>query len=326
MSRSWLRELIRSLSERARAIRRRVTSGTTLNHRNTAIAAMIGSAACWGGGSVASKAALQHLDPIPLLLLQLASSTAILWFAVFVTDGFARSDRSARIAALAGILEPGLSYTLGTWGLALSSASVASTIGATEPVIILLLAAVFLRERMAPRHIIGAAGTVAGLFLIADPVRTSTVDIGGVLLVLGGTAAAAAYVLVSARFSHEVPPALGAARQQTVGLAVVAGLLVAVVVNGDTPNWSDLNTEALILAFASGAIQYALAFWLYLWGLKHLAASEAGLTLALIPAFGILGGNVFLSERLQTVQLAGSALIVATLILTLANPNTSTAG
>ena len=38
----------------------------------------------------------------------------------------------------------------------------------------------------------------------------------------------------------------------------------------------------------SGIVQYACAFWLYLWALKGLRADEAGLYLSLTPVFGLM--------------------------------------
>ncbi|ANK72926.1 MULTISPECIES: EamA family transporter [Ensifer] len=43
----------------------------------------------------------------------------------------------------------------------------------------------------------------------------------------------------------------------------------------------------LALALISGIVQYALAFWLYLIGLKRLPVSTAALFLTLTPVFGI---------------------------------------
>lgn len=263
-----------------------------------------------------SKAALAELDAIPLLVLQLASSSVLLWLIVLMAGQYIRANRPARIAALAGLLEPGLSYSLGTVGLALSSASIASTIGATEPIIIMLLATLFLREPLGSRRILGAAGVVAGLLLITNPSASSEGSVLGAILVLGGTFTAAAYVLVAARFSHDVPAALGAARQQSIGLLLALIVLAAQIVLGPPLRSESISGWALMLAAGSGVIQYALAFWLYLWGLKHLHASEAGLLLALIPVFGVLGGTALLGERLGIREIGGVILIVVTLAFT----------
>jgi len=64
-------------------------------------------------------------------------------------------------------------------------------------------------------------------------------------------------------------------------------------------------------AALSGVVQYALAFWLYLVGLKHLSANAAALWLTLIPVFGVTGAYFWLGEIPTLPMLLGMALILA---------------
>ena len=61
----------------------------------------------------------------------------------------------------------------------------------------------------------------------------------------------------------------------------------------------------LLFAALSGIVQYALAFWLYLFALQHLRASVAAFYLALIPVFGIAAASVFLGESLSPRPMGG---------------------
>jgi drug/metabolite transporter (DMT)-like permease len=56
-------------------------------------------------------------------------------------------------------------------------------------------------------------------------------------------------------------------------------------------------------------LYYALAFWLYLTGLRRIPAALAGLFLNLIPIFGV-GTGYLLGERLSSLQALGALLIV----------------
>lgn len=58
-------------------------------------------------------------------------------------------------------------------------------------------------------------------------------------------------------------------------------------------------------AAASGVVYYALAFWLFVFGLRGMSASLAGLFLNLISVFAVAGAAVFLGERLTTAQWVG---------------------
>jgi len=66
----------------------------------------------------------------------------------------------------------------------------------------------------------------------------------------------------------------------------------------------------LLYAALSGVVQYALAFWLYLIGLKTLSAGAAALWLTLIPIFGVSGAYLWLGEIPTVPMLLGMALIL----------------
>lgn len=71
---------------------------------------------------------------------------------------------------------------------------------------------------------------------------------------------------------------------------------------------------AWFLVLASGVVQYALAFWLYLIGLRVFSIGAAGLFLTLIPVFGAGGAVLFLGERLSPNELAGCGIVIAAVL------------
>jgi hypothetical protein len=85
--------------------------------------------------------------------------------------------------------------------------------------------------------------------------------------------------------------------QQSVGLGVA--LLVLAVARLAGHERLPETPQAGILAFpvASGLVQYALAFWLHLVGLRRLPVGVAALFLTLTPFFGMAGGCCFSAKR-----------------------------
>jgi len=76
------------------------------------LVALILAAACWGLGTVISKAALEELSPIALLAAQLAASVAVLAIVqpdklVLCADRFTLSDERDKVRAVAAALERG---------------------------------------------------------------------------------------------------------------------------------------------------------------------------------------------------------------------------
>src|SRR5262245_58860288 len=107
---------------------------------NAAPLTMLLSAACWGVGTVMSKGTLIYFPPILLLIVQLMASCAVLWIAVLLSKTPVKWSWASIRHGWIGILEPGLAYVFGLFGLAQTSATSASLISATEPIMTILLA------------------------------------------------------------------------------------------------------------------------------------------------------------------------------------------
>ena len=284
-----------------------------------AVAAAVLSAACWGSATVMSKGLLAVLPPLTLLVVQLLASIAFLWIAVFCLRLRVRLDRPARRASLSGLLEPGLSYCVGIAGLALTTASNASLIGTTEPLFILLLAWLLLRERIGG-GVVGLAllaGLGLGLVVLPD-IRNGGGEgssLGDALVVLG-TLFAALYVIATRKLVMTLDPLPLSALQQSVGLLWTLGVLaLALALGAVNLGLRDIPLEVLLFAAFSGIVQYALAFWFYLFALRRLPASVAAFYLTLIPVFGVGAAYLFLGETLTGVQWLGAALIVVSVTL-----------
>lgn len=285
--------------------------------RRLAILAMIGSAAAWGSATVMTKDLLERVPPFTLLSVQLSASVAALFAALVLTGRGTRLERSTRRAGLVGLLEPGLSYGLAVPGVAFTTAAAASLIGAAEPALVALVAwALFgVRPGLRLSGIIALAmAGVAFVGVSTEPETAGDHRLAGDLLVFAGTLAAAFYVVISARHAVAIEPLRLAAAQQAVGLVFVLAVTGLAVATGLAP-LGTLDGSTLAAAAASGLVQYALAFWLYLAAVRVLPVGSAAVYLTLIPVFGVGGGVLLLGERLEPVQWAGAALVVAAVLL-----------
>jgi drug/metabolite transporter (DMT)-like permease len=280
--------------------------------RLIAVAAMVGSAACWGGATVMTKGALGAIPPFTLLSIQLTASVAALWLAVLVLGLRVGPLRPALRSASTGVFEPGLAYAVGVPGLALTTAGNASVVAAMEPVFVILFVWIAFGLRPDGR-MAGAIGTAfAGVCLVSLPDLSGlgAGDLRGDALVLLGTAFAAVYVVTSSRLVAGTAPLVLTALQQGMGLAVALAVLALAFAAG-LERWPGVpGGDALALAVASGLVQYALAFWLYLVGLRRLPVGVAGLFLTLTPVFGVAGGMAVLGEEVTALQLLGAVLIL----------------
>lgn len=274
---------------------------------------LIVACALWGAATVLNKALLISISPVALLVLQLAPSALVLWIMVFVTN--AKATRSSLLLPLIllGILNPGISYTMSLMGLAWISASVSTLLWAAEPLMILGLAAIFLREPVTWRLLavmtIGAFGVIL-VTDVAGGMGSAPGDLVGIMLLLGAVLCCAFYTVFSRKLGVDADPVYTVAVQQTAGLAWAVALLLVGTPFGKPSDLPAIPLDLIAAAAVSGLLYYAAAYWLYIAALRTVPAAVAGSYFNVIPIFGVGLAFMFLGETLSPIQLAGAAAIL----------------
>jgi probable blue pigment (indigoidine) exporter len=270
---------------------------------------LVAATACWGCGTVLSKQVLDRgVAPLTLLVVELAASSLLLLVATLLLDVLPdRSPAMVRLAAL-GILNPGLAYALGLLGLVSITASMSVLLWATEPILIMLLAVLVLRERIALATVTAVAIAMVGVMLVIYRPGASG-DAVGVTLTVAAVAACALYAVLTRRLLLDDSSLAVVLAQQLAALcfAVVLGGGASAVGAADLGLPDDLATWAL--AIASGVVYYGFAFWFFVGGLRGVPASIAGSFLPLIPVFGLAAAYV-LGDRFLDRQWLGAGLVV----------------
>jgi probable blue pigment (indigoidine) exporter len=277
------------------------------------LVALILAATCWGLGTVVSKRALDEIPPLTLLPVQLAVSLVIL-FVLMRRRGMSLRSDSPRLLGRLGILNPGIAYALSLLGLTTISVSLSVLLWVLEPLMILILAAVFLRERITPALAgLSVVALVGMVMVVYDP--SSEGQMIGVALTMAGVACCAVYTVVTRRW---LPAATETGQvvfaQQAHALAFTAIVLVAIGLVGGTVGPTSLTPIGVASAVVSGALYYAGAYWFYLGALRNVPASLAAVSFYLIPIVGIAAGMLVLGERLDPMQWVGVAIVLTAVV------------
>jgi len=276
--------------------------------------ALIAASAAWGIGTVISKRAVEEIPPLALLPIQLASSLAVMAVLLVANRMPFRDPTAPAALERLGILNPGLSYALGLLGLVSISASLAVLIWALEPLLILLLAGWFLRERLGVALIALSLVAAIGVGLVVyDP--ASAGSLLGVALTFGGVVCCAIYTTAARRWlvrATETASIVAAQQAYALGFALV---LAAIAWAAGGAVWP-ANPSAIGLASAagSGVLYYGLAYWMYLWALQRMPASIAAASFYLIPVFGLVASFAVLGERLSTLQSIGAGIVLVAVL------------
>ena len=242
----------------------------------TAVAALVAAAACWGIGTVVTKQVVDDVAPLTLLPLQLAASCVFLLVVALVRhEPLAWTPPVRRLAAL-GVLNPGMAYALGLVGLTTITASMSVLLWALEPVAIMLLAALVLREHIPPALAASVGVAIAGVLLVVyQPGATG--DALGITLTLVSIGCCALYSVLTRRLLLDDSSLTVVLAQQAAALvfAVAAGHGRRAV--GGT-GW-DLDGHGAgdwLGAAASGVLYYGLGFWFFVTGLARCRPRSPG--------------------------------------------------
>ncbi|MSU89051.1 EamA family transporter [Rhodobacteraceae bacterium 2CG4] len=284
--------------------------------RLAGIAAVIAAAMLWGTTGTLQAALPPDRQPLVVGALRLAiGALALLALALS-----APATRAAfRGLPPGGVLFAGLA--IGAYNLLFFLAVLRAGVGVgtaiaigSAPVWVTAWEVAATRRLPRGRRAAGQALSIAGAGLLVATGDTGDALAGGALLAALAGAAYAAYSLATSRIGHRAPPATLAAA--TFGVAALATLPVLALA---PTAWLAAPEVWPVLAFL-GVGATALAYALYTWGLRRLAASTA-VTLALAePLTAWVLATLVVGEPATLPRLAGAALLLAGLAMVTLSP------
>jgi drug/metabolite transporter (DMT)-like permease len=184
-------------------------------------------------------------------------------------------------------------------------AGTASMLLQVSPIIIAVLATVFLSEKFTTYLAVGLALAFAGVVLIgtADSGDGGDRDLVGVLLCV----VAAAVYSISVILQKPLVARLSAL--VVTWLACTVGAIVCLPFAGQlVDDVRAAPTSSILWVVYLGVFPTAIAFTTYAYALRHMSASSLGVTTYLVPPITIVMGLVFLSETPPSVAYAGGVL------------------
>ena len=212
------------------------------------------------------------------------------------------------------------------FGVSLTSAVTAGVIMAAIPAAVALMSWYFLSEQIRPRVWAGVACVVLGIALVSLSKQELTAPVGagldadsslikswlGSLLLLGAVLCEAAYAVIGKRLVGTLGPKRITALINLWGFALMTpfGLWAAWRFDfGRVPaaSW------ALLVFYSMAASVWTV--WLWMTGLKTIAANQAGILTVMLPISAAAVGVLALGERLSGLQLAAFALALAGVVL-----------
>ena len=296
---------------------------------NGLIALLLTPVIIWSTVFPLSKIVLDYVPPTSLAALRFCvGALCLLAFASYSFGARAMwlsLQRQYKTYLLLGFVGIFLNNLLQNMGLDMGTASGTSLLGTTDPIFVTIFSAVFLGEALNGGKIAGLFAAFLGVFLVTTNGHWALEwgEATGNILVIASALSYSVYSILSKRILHYEEPPIVVAWTTTIGAVCLLG--AALVIDRGTV-WGQLSpAHTAIIAYLS-VIPTSVSVVAYFYLLQRIEASRAAMTFFLIPVFSILWSVLLLKESVSWAMLAGGALIILGVWLTISSRRRRDAG
>lgn len=264
------------------------------------------------------KAAYAHgVDATTLLALRMLFSLPVfIVMAVWASGSGAPLARRDWFAVIAlGFTGYYLSSYLDFLGLLFIPAGLERLILFLQPTLVVLVSAALFRTPIRRHHVISLVLSYGGMALVF----VSTLQISqapanivvGSGLVFASAVTYTAYIIGSGR----VIPRIGTTRFTGYASSVACGFVIAQFFALNRVEALILPAEVYWLALAMAVVSTVLPIWLLAEGIRRIGSNQTSMISAIGPVLTIFFGWLLLGETVTLVQVIGSALVLAGVLL-----------
>jgi len=273
----------------------------------------IAFAACgaiWGSTFLVISIGNETLAPVWAAALRLALAAVLLTMWTF-----ARGERLPRGAALRtalayGALQFGVNFPLLYWGETRVPSGLSAVLYATIPLSSVLFTRALRMETLTPFKVIGAVVAFAGVAVMFSGSFGGHVAPVGLLAIFVAATAASFGTVVFKRGPRQSPIAANA-----VGCAIGAVIAGVVSVAAGEPHVLPLTAAAalplLYLTIAGSLGAFVIMSWL----VGHWPVTRTSYVTVIVPIIAVILGSIVRRESLTTSDVAGTALVLAGVLI-----------
>lgn len=267
------------------------------------LAAALVSVVLWAAAFVGIRAAGRSFSPGALALGRLAVGSVLLGAVTFARPVLRPSRRELALLVLAGLFWFGLYNVLLNEAERRVDAGTAAMLVLIAPIIIVALAAAFLKEQPTPNLLMGGALAFGGVLVIGLATSTGSASLVGVVLCIVAAASSAIGVVA------EKPVLNRISALQVTWTCCAVGALVCLP-------YAPLLVRELRAAPASGigwllflgVFPTSIAFTTWAYALARGTAGRLAATAYLVPPIAIVMSWIMLDEVPTAIAVAGGAL------------------
>jgi drug/metabolite transporter (DMT)-like permease len=253
-----------------------------------------------------------YAGPFGLNIIRIAVSVVLFWaLFLFSPDKKKIAKKSIPAYLLCAFLGLALNQMLFIKGLAFTLAIHASLLTLITPILITIIAAAILKERLTGLKILGLLLAAGGAWILITThevvAKGENIFLGDILVICSAVAYTFYFVTVKPLMLHDEP--LDVMRWVfTFGFFMILPFCVR---EFSQVTWQVFNFKEYLLLFMLSVPGTFLAYVFNVYGIKKLNASVAGAYIYSQPVFSVAIAMIFLKEQLLPHKIIAAALIFA---------------
>ncbi|WP_096154505.1 MULTISPECIES: DMT family transporter [Bacillus] len=272
------------------------------------------STAIWGSAFIAGKYAVQSFEPATVAFLRFFGA-AILLFPIMWIMEKKRNKPTLKDYGLFAILGlTGIAIYNICFFLASKHAPVikSSLFIASNPVLIILFSALFLREKITKNNIVGMIVALTGVaFIITEGHLEKIVQLGfePIDFILAGAVLSWALYSVIGKVVLKKYSAI-----VSTTYAVAFGTLFLFPFAIIETSWLDVQLATMDAWVAIGHMSVfvtVVSFIMYYQGIKEVGAAKSSIFINVMPVSAVIMATIFLGEKLITAHVIGALFVIS---------------
>ena len=267
----------------------------------------------WGSNFVFGKMLVQDFSPALLTMLRLLFIVLFLIGLSSYKKHFKRVNKSDLLAVFfLGVIGVFINQWSFFVGLQTADPTTSALILATTPILTSVLAAIFLKEKLTIRMLMGSIVAIIGIYFVVAKGNLSSLHIDKGLLWIVITMITFAIMIIMTRLlSDRIDPLTITLYSNVVGLIVsipFAFLLdTPVHLSSKMSDWSFLIGTAVVV--------HGIATLIWNNNIRHVDASKASILSNLEPFVAMIMGLILLYKPITGAEILGSLFIVGGVVL-----------
>lgn len=300
--------------------------------RAKALAAVIAGNTIFGFSFLFSKVALQMTVPGVLLAARFLTAFAVLNIIVISgrliknRDGeplvrFSLRGKPLKDVLLLALFQPVIYFAAESYGIQFTSSAFAGTIIAVIPVMGVISDVIIMKAAVSKKQIICALTSVAGVALTTLGAEGMKSSVAGTAILMAAVVAGALFYVFSKKAGEHFNPLERTYVMFGTGSAVYV-CFALILCAGD---YERLIADVITMPEFWGCIIYlavassVAAFIALNYGSSHVSVSEASIFANLTTVISIIAGVAVLHETFTLQQIAGAAVIIASVYISSAD-------